>query len=310
MRDFLVYWLIRSHNDMFDDFATIALVGAAGVVIYQLLEIFNSFLIFCKNRKLMLSQDNLTAYGETDRTELLCRKHLSAYKVFRKCNCTLNLLYWGVKTRDAEWFYTDSNNSIGTLHKIVATIKLKVSAIDDFFDYILGSALLREDLNLLQPLSDCDAVRIPYSEVNMRASTLTSSSSSEFDEDVPDMMYYHLSVNDQELIIGCYNGTCTKNISDKVLKLTKVFPKARIVVFASGTANAQRTAISAAPTFVLYSAGNGTNNDLAVMESIDFHGVSISSTLLNETYLSQFQAFSSEIMYWLHCYHQQRIVST
>jgi hypothetical protein len=167
---------------MFDDFVTIALVGAAGVMIYQLMEIFSSFLIFCKNRKLMLSQDNLTAYGKTDRTELLCRKYLSVYKVFRKCNCTLNLLYWGVKTRDAEWFYTDSNNSLGTLHKIVATIKLKASAIDDFFDYILGSALLREDVNLLQPLSDCDAVRIP--EVIMRASTLMSSSSSEFDEDV------------------------------------------------------------------------------------------------------------------------------
>jgi hypothetical protein len=49
---------------------------------------------------------------------------------------------------------------------------------------------------------------------------------------------------------------------------------------------------------------------LAVVESIDFHGVFISSTLLNETYFSQFHAFSSEIMYWLHCHHQQRIVST
>jgi hypothetical protein len=244
--------------------------------------VYRAYVYFSVNRVKVKSAFNLAQYKNVSKYLF---KELPSYRVFKECDDAVNRLYWRVKTRDGSYFYTDSDNEKSTLQNILRVTKLgelKEKAIDDFFEYILGSAILKEDEKLLRDLSAGKSVKVPDTEVvvmsqdsfgmSQQADTIyvegsvgTSASAATPVKSTPD---YLLLYGEHWLVIDTYNGSNLKMIEKKLSEHSKTFPKAQIVVFASGVGSAAHTSLGT-ETFSFYSM-KCPSGDPTVINSIEF----------------------------------------
>lgn len=128
-----------------------------------------------KNSRVKGKLDNLQKKNKDDESDHVAKyyfKELPTYYVYKKCVKSVNKLYWRVKTKDALYYYTDSDNEKETLGNILASTKLievREQVLDHFFEYILGSHLLGEDEELLRLLSAGQIVTIPGSTATLKS---------------------------------------------------------------------------------------------------------------------------------------------
>jgi hypothetical protein len=283
--------------------------------------VYRAYVYFSVNRVKVKSAFNLAQYKNVSKYLF---KDLPSYRVFKEWDDAVNKLYWRVKTRDGSYFYTDSDNEKRTLQEILRVTmlgELKEKAIDDYFGYILGSAILKVDEKLLRDLSARKSVKVPDTEVvvmsqdssgmSQQADTIyvegsvgTSASAATPVKSTPD---YLLSYGEHWLVIDTYNGSILKRIMEKLSEHSKTFPKAQIVVFASGGGSAAHTSLG--ETFSLYSM-KCPSGDPTVINSIEFGDMVIDLRDVCATYFLQFHIFTSEVIYWLECSRAQKIIRT
>lgn len=259
--------------------------------------------MYFANKTLINHQHNVTIYREK-------QKHYSVpiqtYRVFKKCNFSVNEFYWSIKNNDKCFYYTSTDNEEETLKNILRQTKLTSRIVDEYFECCLVSYLLNEDTAQLGVLG------INRKEVKWLDSKITIKTQDCFpknDTKTPDV-YIRLD-EERVVIIDAYNGSSKKEIKKKLTTYAEAFPLIKTVtvyVFASSTSALEQFVAERQPSFKLYALKNGEVDEV---EEIDIDSkFTIKIADLNTKYFEEYQVFCSEVFYWQSCNSQNRIVTS
>ena len=206
-------------------------------------------------------------------------------------------------------------DTLGNILKVVKLIELRERVVDDYFEYILASYILGNDMNLLEELGSVGTVRLPLDNTQDRIVIKTkflgerARRAQQLTEDVDANIFsltpdYILEFNSETYVIDTYNGSSPKRIKQKLLKYKKHFPDSHIYVFASGIAT-YASLYMAQNTVRLYHL---TETDLKQVPHLSIGSMTVNVDTLNSIYFNEFKIFSMEVVYWLTCSAKKRII--
>lgn len=298
-------------------------VGAADVTstvsviaaVYHHLVYYNSYNNqYCKNRKLLSDRRNLTEYN--DKTKFLL-KDMKTYKVFKKCDSSVNIFFWIEKSVWSEYFYTETDNETATIGAIMKCTSLRLierTVIDLYFELCLGSYLTNETINALDKLQRLGECHIDEKgNILLRTQKYYESSNRDDKEKTPD---YVLISGDHTVVIDAYNGAKEESIKKKLRTYNNSprFPSAEVYVFASCVSTLPELSVSkkgnAVNKFALYTLNS--DGSLQTVDEIHLKNSSFKISIkdINDTYFHQYSTFYAEVHYWLRCDKEQKIART
>lgn len=309
-----IIWLLNKYAAAF--IPVVSLVASFPLICY-VFDIVRQYEIFVEQKKYMSDPNNLTVYinGISD-----MKKKIKTYQVFKKSNFSVNKYYWSIKTRDKDFYYTDSKNTENgmlTLNKILQTTKIsgwRYKLVDDFFEYCLISHLLNEDETLMSDLSCGKEINIDgtilkshdYFELGNNPNELSEIDECSQSNKTPDIV---IENGQSKCVVDAYNGTSHKEIRRKLLMYKTAFKTSDVYVISSGVSDMKQLTASQGMKFSLWSLST-EDKAVEVTESIVCGAVAIDIKVINEKYRSEYKFFLSEIFYWQLCEKEQRIIQS
>jgi hypothetical protein len=306
----LAIYIARHSSNLIASFFLVVFGYLAYKIIDQWNQIREQYNLYVENKEIVDSKQNLTEY--TSKKQFLFKK-FKKYKVFKKSNFEINQYYWQVKTKDSQYFYTETDDTQSTLLNILKTCKIseyKKRMVNDFFEYLLVSYLCKEDIRLMMKLSKGEEVKMPSGIIMKTEDFFRSDITKTFKS--PDV---HLEYSNEIFFIDAYNGTGvgknggnSKEVISKLQSYRESFKTDNVYVFTSNVERIEQLAFSnQQPKFAFYTLRDGKPEEVKI---IKIGALKIDIGEINSLYFQEYRVFYTEVVYWLNCEHENKILQT
>jgi hypothetical protein len=292
------------------DPATLILMG----IIWLLSRIQSRWKLLILNRRIIGDKKNLTVYK--NEAAFYFHAELRKFRIYKRCDFSVNKYYWKVQSSECEQYYTQSDDEKGTLDAIMKgrMREFGFKMVNDYFEFILLSYLCCEHEGKLEQLRK-EAVRIGRcDDVTLvtqghRVADREAGTKIFREQTTPDIT---LSFENSILVIDAYDGSSEKEMKSKLAQYSKDFSKKHytavdVFCFSSSYASMNQFATKP-PCFKMHSIAK--NGNLEEHKEINFGSVVINIEKLNNSYLSHYEDFRSEVYYWLRCDKKGEIIQT